>query len=90
MRPVVALEERLEPIEAGGIKLLTLVVRNDGELTLPPSTLVDKIPEGWRILGASASKGLVSIVTGEVRVSLAASIQRSRSCSPSRYKRLST
>lgn len=67
---VVAFEERHESIGVGKEQLLTLVVRNDGELVSEPVALVDTLPADWRILGASVSKGLVSISGREVRVNL--------------------
>ena len=51
-------------------RLLTLVVRNDGDLPSDPMTLINVLPVYWRVLGVSASKGLVSIIPGEVRVVL--------------------
>ena len=69
-RLVVALEESQEPMSAGESRLLTLVVRNDGDLPSDPMTLINVLPVYWRVLGVSASKGLVSIIPGEVRVVL--------------------
>ena len=65
-----ALEERQEPISPGESRLLTLVVRNDGELSSDPMTLISVMPVYWRVLGVSATRGLVSIAPGEVRVAL--------------------
>lgn len=69
-RLVVALEERLAALQAGDSQSLSLVVRNDGELDSAPMTLIDRLPVSWHILSVSASKGLTSIQTGEVRIVL--------------------
>lgn len=67
---MVSLEQQHEPIAAGQVKWLTLVVRNDGTLISTPFTLLDRMPARWRISAVTTSRGLASIIGNEVRVSL--------------------
>lgn len=65
-----ALEQRHDPVDAGQVRWLTLVVRNDGVLVSTPMTLVDRLPLAWRISAVKTSRGLASIMGNEVRVAL--------------------
>ncbi len=69
-RILVALEDRPQPVIAGKVAQLAFVVRNDGDLASQPIALIDALPPGWNLAGAAASKGLVSIVEGRLRISL--------------------
>ena len=71
-RLAVALGERQEPVTAGEARRLSLVVRNDGELSSEPVVLVDAFPPDWRIVDVAVTRGLISTGPGEVRVSLGA------------------
>lgn len=55
---------------AGTALQLLLVVRNDGNLVSESTTLLDMLPTHWHIVGATTTKGLVSIEPGRVRVAL--------------------
>ena len=69
-RIVVALEQPREPIEAGELWQLILVVRNDGDLTSQPITLIDAFLPEWHVSRVYATKGLVSSAPGQVQVAL--------------------
>ncbi len=57
-------------MHVGELKQLTLVVRNEGNVLSDPVVFVDSITSKWRVVGASATKGLPSYEPGEVSISL--------------------
>jgi hypothetical protein len=67
---VLALPERSQPLPAGSVTQLVLVVRNDGDLASAMTRLLGVFPAGWTVQGASVSRGLVSTELGAVRASL--------------------
>lgn len=65
-----ALEKPREPIAAGELWQLVLVVRNDGEVASRPLTLIDVLLPPWHISRVHATKGLVSSTVGQVQVAM--------------------
>lgn len=65
-----ALDQPRKPIVAGELWQLILVVRNDGDLTSQPITLIDDLSPEWHVSRVFATRGLVSSVPGQVQVAL--------------------
>jgi len=68
---VVALQDQLtDVVYAGEIRHLTYVIRNDGSLTSSSVEMIATLPVDWRISGVSATQGLISISSGEVKITI--------------------
>ena len=66
-----ALEGQLEEVVyAGDIRHLTYVIRNDGYLTSSLVEMLSILPVDWRVSGVSVTQGLVSISSGEVKITI--------------------